>query len=75
MLRSKEPYIKGMAPSYRSNRTVKRNEVQMLRAGYGMAEIVSGIKTCLKCDKDFFSEDIKSIRMCANCRDLAKTHV
>lgn len=70
MLRSKEPYIAGLKPSYRSNKSTRKDEIFIIRKNAGLPVIKSGIKVCLKCEQDFLSPDVKTVRMCNNCKNI-----
>lgn len=43
------------------------------RAKQGMRPIVQGHKNCLRCDRKFFSENVRVQRMCEFCRGIAKS--
>jgi hypothetical protein len=42
--------------------------VQLLRLSIGVAPIKKGNRVCLKCSKQFYSEDLCNMKCCYECR-------
>lgn len=43
-------------------------KTRKLRGELGLYQITNGYKSCLRCNKNFLSQDIKAQRMCIDCR-------
>lgn len=43
-------------------------EIQKARKKIGLPPVKMGYKNCLRCDKNFYSEDLKNQHNCDNCR-------
>lgn len=46
------------------------NEESAIRTGLGMEQLKTGMRKCLRCEKNFLSEDLKKIKMCSYCRGV-----
>lgn len=44
-------------------------EIQKARKAIGLPPVKMGDKNCLRCDKRFFSEDLKNQHNCDECRE------
>jgi hypothetical protein len=42
--------------------------VDKFRKQMGLSPVKTGVRTCLCCDKEFFSEDLKNMKTCVSCR-------
>lgn len=40
-----------------------------LRTSSGLYVLKTGLRLCLKCDREFMSSDLRLNRMCNNCKD------
>jgi len=49
---------------------MSQDEIDRVREREGLHVIVKGKRRCLRCDKKFMSEDIKTNRICNNCSSL-----
>ena len=55
-------------PEISLERLIKEiNEINKMRKHLGLTLIEHGYKTCLKCEKDFYSENFKTNRICLTC--------
>lgn len=41
------------------------------RISEGLPKIMSGNRSCIRCDREFFSDDLRCERMCKDCREVA----
>jgi len=48
-------------------------QVEWLRKKLGMKKIVRGVRRCLRCNKEFESEDVKANRMCGSCSKMQES--
>jgi len=53
---------------YRITAEKVSKEVKETRKALGLKEIKQGKRLCLKCDKEFLSENLASNKMCNNCK-------
>ncbi len=45
-------------------------QVQKIRAIFGFHQIKQGHRPCLRCDKYFHSEDLRTVKICNNCKTV-----
>lgn len=44
-------------------------EINACRKSMNLAPLMMGDRNCLRCDKKFYSEDLKNQKICENCRE------
>jgi hypothetical protein len=55
-------------PEISLERLIKEiDEINKIRKSLGLTLIEHGIKPCLKCEKDFYSQNFKTNRVCLTC--------
>ncbi len=52
-----------------STREFNSKDVLALRKDTKLRPVVTGLRLCLKCDKEFFSENLSINRVCTNCKN------
>lgn len=53
--------------------TLSNNEVKRCRRWFKLRSLKPGKRSCLKCDRQFDSPDISSIKMCDSCKYLVRS--
>lgn len=53
---------------YGKNAKTDAAKLKKIRSDLGLREIKSGKRACLKCDRNFLSQDLANNKMCDNCR-------
>lgn len=61
----------------KSNKKYKREtkELERLnkyRSSIGARTLRGGVKTCLYCNEEFFSQDVTRVRLCEKCREWTR---
>lgn len=46
-------------------------DIAKYRRHHGLPRVVTGVRPCLRCGQDFCSSDLRSHRMCKDCREWA----
>lgn len=46
-------------------------DIESYRDSEGLPKIKSGNRNCIRCDRTFFSDDLRCERMCKDCKEIA----
>ena len=52
-----------------SGKLKELKEIQKARKDAGLAPLKMGFKNCLRCENEFYSEDLKNQHLCMYCRE------
>lgn len=66
-------YRKNREGYYSRNAELTLKQLNRLRAEVGLPNLEPKVRHCLKCDKEFHSQNV-GIRMCESCSWIASNH-
>ena len=56
-------------PDLYYSKDIGTKDIGKLRKDAGLKPIKSGLRPCLKCDKEFLSEDLSNNKICGQCKN------
>jgi hypothetical protein len=73
--RNRKETLKYRSPSQRYDHVYMGfDAINQFRANEGLPPIKQGMRVCISCEKQFYSEDIDRVRMCTPCKDVDTEH-